>query len=141
TERPQWLRAFFRWIRRVAEAIAKGGRAIVWILGGLALALAIHFIVKHRERWLRRATARHIPETLFGLDVRPASLPDDIVGAARAALAAGSPAAALGLLYRGALSALIHFAAVDFHAGDTEGDCARIASPVLSADGKVYFRS
>ena len=138
-DRPQWLRAFLRWMRRVAEALAQGGRVIVWILGGAALATAIYYLVKHRERWLRRRVPRRIPETLFGLDVRPASLPDDIVGAARAALAAGDVAAALGLLYRGALSALIHFAAVDFHAGDTEGDCARRASPVLSADGNEYF--
>jgi hypothetical protein len=140
TDRPAWLRALLRWIRRVAEAIAKGGRVIIWIVGALALALAIYFVIRHRERWRWRGLKRRIPETLFGLDVRPGSLPDDIVGAARAALAAGNPAAALGLLYRGALSALIHFAAVDFHAGDTEGDCWRRASPVLSAGGSDYFR-
>jgi len=139
-KRPEWLRAVLRWLRRIADALAEGGRVIVWILGGVVLAIAIVYLVRHRERWLRRRKVRAIPETLFGLDVRPASLPDDIVGAARAHLAAGNPAAALGLLYRGALSALIHFAAVDFHAGDTEGDCWRRASPVLSAGGNDYFR-
>jgi hypothetical protein len=82
-----------------------------------------------------------VPQTIFGLDVRPASLPDDIVATARSALAAGDITGALSLLYRGALSALIHTGGVDFHSGDTEGECWRRAAPVLSSDGGKYFRS
>jgi hypothetical protein len=140
SEEPAWLKAFKNCIERVSEAVARGGRVLVWFLGAAALAAAIYFILRHQERWRRRRPGREVPQTLFGLDVRPASLPDDIVAAARAALAAGDPAAALGLLYRGALSALIHFAAVDFHPGDTESDCWRRAAPVLSNSGADYFR-
>ena len=82
-----------------------------------------------------------VPQSLFGLDVRPASLPDDVVAAARAALAAGEITGALSLLYRGALSTLIHAGGVDFRSGDTENECWRRAAPVLSTDGGTYFRS
>jgi hypothetical protein len=98
-------------------------------------------MIRYRERWLPARAARAIPHTLFGLDVRPQSLPADVAGAARAALAAGDIAGALGLLYRGALSALVNFAGVDFRAGDTERDCWRRATPALSTEGAGYFRA
>jgi hypothetical protein len=135
-----WFRRFLRWFGRITESVAKVGRVIVWILGALAVAAVVYVVVRHGERWFGRKRVRQIPETLFGLDVRPESLPADIVAAARAALARGDAVAALGLLYRGALSALIHFAAVDFRAGDTEGDCWRRAHPALSTAGSGYFR-
>jgi hypothetical protein len=105
------------------------------------LALAIYLLVRHYERWRSLAVARAVPQTIFGLDVRPASLPDDVAAAARAALAAGDVTGALSLLYRGALSTLIHAGGVDFRSGDTEGECWRRAAPVLSRDGSAYFRS
>jgi hypothetical protein len=135
-----WLKRFLKWFGRIVEGTAKVGRVIVWILGALAVAAVVYLVVRHGERWFGRRRVRQIPDTLFGLDVRPESLPADIVAAAHEALARGDAVAALGLLYRGALSALIHFAAVDFRAGDTEGDCWRRAHSALSNAGSGYFR-
>lgn len=141
TDGPAWWKDFLQRLARIGDAIARAGRVIVWVLGAAALAAAIYLVVRQRARWLRRNDdARRIPPALFGLDVRPDSLPADIVGAARAALAAGNAAAALGLLYRGALCALVHSAAVDLRPGDTEGECWRRAAPALRAGGADYFR-
>jgi hypothetical protein len=123
------------------DAIAKAGRVVMWTLGIVALAVALYFVIRYRGRWLRGGPRREAPATLFGLDVRPQSLPPDIAAAARARLAAGDAVGALGLLYRGALSALVNFAAVDFRPGDTERDCWRRADPALSRDGARYFRA
>ena len=138
---PAWIRTLRDFMTRVAQALGDVGRVAVWLVGGLLLALAIHLVIKHSERWRRRAGTRVVPKSVFGLDVRPSSLPDDVVAAAREALARGDVTGALSLLYRGALSALIHAGGVDFRSGDTEGDCWRRAAPVMSAQGGAYFRS
>lgn len=139
SELPPWLRALRKWLLRVSETLASLGRVIVWVAAAALLALAIYLVVRYRER-LRPRLRREPPQMLFGLDVRRESLPSDIAAAARELLARGETVAVLSLLYRGALSALIHAAAVEFRAGDTEGDCWRRAQPVMSADGLGYFR-
>jgi len=139
--RPQWLVAWLKALARAMEAVAKVGRVVVWIAVAVALGALLYVLVRYRERWLPARATRQVPQTLFGLDVRPQSLPADIAAAARAALAAGDLTGALGLLYRGALSALVNFAAVDFRAGDTERDCALRATPALSREGAGYFRA
>ena len=46
---------------------------------------------------------------------------------------------ALSLLYRGALSALVHRDRVALAPGDTEGDCLRLVSAHCAADTARYF--
>jgi hypothetical protein len=138
---PSWMRALRDLMRSVAQAVGEVGRVAIWTIGGVLLALAIYWLIKHHERWRGRNGTRVLPQTIFGLDVRPTSLPHDVVAAARAALSAGDITQALSLLYRGALSTLIHAGGVDFRSGDTEGDCWRRAAPVLSSDGSAYFRA
>ena len=140
SRQPTWLDAWLKALARAMEVLAGAGRVVVWIVAAVALALALYVLIRYRERWLRRRPGREVPQSLFGLDVRPQSLPPDIAAAARAALRDGDAVAALGLLYRGALSALVNFAAVDFRAGDTERDCWRRATPALGGDGARYFR-
>ena len=45
----------------------------------------------------------------------------------------------MSLLYRGALSSLVHAKGVEFRAGDTERDCLRRVLPVLPREGHAYF--
>ena len=80
------------------------------------------------------------PPDLFGLDIRPGSLPRDVAGAALALWRAGDRRAALSLLYRGALARLIHERGLEVSAGATEGDCLRSAMPHLQLEAGSYFR-
>lgn len=82
-----------------------------------------------------------IPETLFGLDVREASLPDDVIGEVRQRWQAGETREALALLYRGTLSRLLNLYSVEFNRGDTEGDCLRRVAYLQRRDLNEYFRS
>lgn len=124
-----------RWLKHLLTAsgwVAQGVRGVFYVL--MALALAALLVVLYRQSgrlsWTPKRAAR-APETLFGLDLRPASLPADIPAAALAEVEAGRFAAALSLLYRGALIALIERHHVAFRDGDTEGVCLqRVASCV-----------
>jgi hypothetical protein len=133
---PAWLRGLARWL-------AQGGRGLMWVLGAVGVALLIVFA----WRWARvraeaagdRAALRtsHVND----LDIRPESLPDDIAAAAAAWLARGARRAALSLLYRGALSRLVHVHGVAVRAASTEGECLRLAQATLPPAGGRYFET
>ncbi len=109
------------------------------VFAALLLAYLIAALWRGREKGGRQATttARR-PETLFGLDLRPESLPADVVAAAEQAWAAGQAALAMSLLYRGALAHVVGRLAIEIPASATEGECVGIvaggASEPLSAD-------
>jgi hypothetical protein len=67
------------------------------------------------------------------LDIRPESLPADIGAAVRELWLAGERRAALSLLYRGALSRLVHSYQVAIGDASTEGDCVRLARAALAS--------
>ena len=124
----------------LANLLAKGTRGLLYVL--IALACVVLLVVLYRHRHLlpgANLPQKKPPETLFGLDVRPASLPDDIAGAALAEVDAGRYAAALSLLYRGTLIELIHRKHIEFRSGDTEDLCLRRASGHIDAQAALYF--
>ncbi|KAG1694874.1 hypothetical protein GQR58_006816 [Nymphon striatum] len=65
------------------------------------------------------------PEVMFGMDVRPESLPDDIIGESRKLWENKQHREALSLLYRGALIRLINQEQVQLKDSYTEGDVLR----------------
>lgn len=133
---PGWLSK----LRAMLEFASQVMSGLAWIVAVLLLAFFIYLLVVYRERWLPRDARRAVPpDFLFGLDVRPESLPADLIGAARAALAAGQVEAALSLLYRGALVALIQRTQVEFRVGDTEDNCRqRIVGHVEAPAGRYF---
>jgi hypothetical protein len=135
TDLPWWLQP----IGRLVELVARGGRALAWAAGAALLGFVLWRLAGQRRETSRRARKAEVPEILFGLDVRPESLPDDIAGAARELVGRGELTAALSLLYRGALVALIHRGGVEFLAGDTERDCLRRAESRLASKALAYF--
>jgi hypothetical protein len=131
---PGWMRPLLA----IVEFLSQAMRGLVWIGALLLVAVLAYLIMRYRESWLP-AVRQAPPDFLFGLDVRPQSLPADIVAAARAALADNRIEDALSLLYRGSLVALIHRWQVDFRAGDTEDDCLRRCQGLVEADAQSYF--
>ncbi|OQA29738.1 MAG: hypothetical protein BWY57_03230 [Betaproteobacteria bacterium ADurb.Bin341] len=138
---PSGLDPYFDKLARMFESLVGGLRVVAWIVAGIVAAFLVYLIIRYREYWLPGGREKPLPpEFLFGLDVRPQSLPDDVVAAARAALAAGRVEEALSLLYRGALVVLIHRVQVEFRAGDTEGDCLYRVHGRLQFAAERYFR-
>jgi hypothetical protein len=133
--------SFIAWLRDFARWMSEAGRALVWVLGALAVAL---FIVGLRH-WVRvragavkgpRAT---LPSHVRELDIRPESLPERIGAAAAALWQRGEHRPALSLLYRGALSCLVHQHAVSIRAASTEGECLALAAARLAPERSAFF--
>jgi Domain of unknown function (DUF4129) len=135
---PDWL----RWLTDFVRWFNDAGRWLVW----LVLALAIAWLLLRLRRWFGgRVTgdpgqALQLPTQVRGLDIRPDTLPDDVGAAAWALWQRGEARAALSLLYRGALSQLVHGHGVPIRASSTEGDCLRLAEPRLAAAALAYLR-
>ena len=129
-----WLREFSRWM-------TDAGRLVVWVLAALAVAL---FIVGLRH-WVRargvdfKGTGAVLPSHVRDLDIRPESLPEQVGLAAAALWQRGEHRAALSLLYRGALSQLVHQHAVPIRAASTEGECVALAATRLPPERSAFF--
>ena len=120
------------WLASLASEVARVG---MWLL--IPVVLAVILVAAARGlRWRgRRAALGEAPfdaEVRRGFDLRPESLPDDVLGAARARFAAGDPAAALSLLYRAALIELGRRFRLRLPASATEAECERLARGVDS---------
>lgn len=140
----EWLKTLFDNLAALVDWLATTFRALLWLL----LAVAIALLIIYRDRWLAFFTAEkkrigeyEPPEQLFGLELAPESLPDDIAAAAREKLLAGKVRDALGLLYRGALSVMIHHDQLELDESHTEGDVLSLATPKLDSRRKDYLQT
>jgi hypothetical protein len=126
------------WLRMLVQMIANGARAIAWAVAIIAVLILLY----HGARYIRTRGLglgpRERPQFLFGLDVRPESLPDDVAAAARAAIDAGKLREALSLLYRASLVRLMD-EGLEFLQGDTEGDCVRTVKRGIASGRAGYF--
>ncbi len=127
------------WIEALGYAFARFSEVALWIAAAALLGLGLWWAARAlpREAGAPRAAYRP-PAALFGMALAPESLPAALPGAVRALLAAGRLREALALLYRGALSALVHGHGVPLRASDTEGEAlARVrarAEPETARD-------
>ena len=130
-----------KWFASLARFINDTGRfllyGIVLVLVAVLLVSARHLVQLRAFR--RRAAATAAVSHVRDLDVRPESLPDDVGAAAWALWQAGQVPAALSLLYRGALSRLIHRWHVPIAASTTEGECLELARGLLEPGAQRYL--
>jgi hypothetical protein len=130
------------------EALRAFGKGLAWIVKGflyLVLFAALVWLIINHERWLnwmrgvKPAPRYQPPAQLFGLDIRPESLPENVAEAANQMWRAGDARGALSLLYRGALSRLAQQENVSLSASDTEGDCLRVVQHTQAPATSGYF--
>ncbi|WP_394560929.1 DUF4129 domain-containing protein [Aquipseudomonas alcaligenes] len=123
------LAALGDWWRKL-NLLAVAFEVLLWTLLILAIALLLW---RYRE-WLEtfvgrlglpQRRVREMPSQLFGLEVAPESLPDDVAGEAER-LWAEQPREALGLLYRALLSRLLHDFRLPLKGSHTEGEVLRL---------------
>jgi len=124
---PEWLKALLNLFNsQRLGALANVIEVLLWsaVIGAIGL-----LIWRYRD-WLRTFVKRRpglsksrtqpLPQQAFGLDLKPESLPADIAASAES-LWQTQPREALGLLYRGLLSHLLHDFNMVLKAADTEG--------------------
>jgi len=125
---------------RLILAVAEILRILAWGAAAAVIAWLVWIAARYAGLWRRGGGGQYRPpDALFGLDLRPESLPDDVPGAATGLARAGHLREALALLYRGALVKLVHVRHVEIAGSDTEGDCVRrvaVATPGATAQ---YF--
>ena len=114
-------------------------QGVLWVAVGILVALALLYLRRFVPEPRIRERGYRPPDALFGLEVAPQSLPDDIAGSASQLAREGRLREALSLLYRGALSTLVHGHHLPLTAGHTEGDCLRAVKRALPQPVAEYF--
>lgn len=137
---PEW--AWLKTVRDLMPGVARVLEGLLW----LAVAIAVVWLVIHRKRWLGllgyrpRLVEADPVKTLFGLDIQPQSLPDQVATEAWRLWQTGQQRAALSLLYRGALAYWVTHRHIELGAQATEGECLRLCSAAASPETGCYFR-
>lgn len=146
-EAPQWLKTLLGWLDgRHLDTLAGVIEVLLW--GALIAALG-WLLWRYRE-FLQAFVSRRpsppsrskppAPPQVFGLDLNRETLPDDIASSAER-LWLNEPRAALGLLYRGLLSHLLHDFALTLKAADTENQILERIERLQRPDLLVYSRT
>lgn len=125
------------WLNSLMNFMAILIEAILWIL----LPLILFYFYHYRAVWLRVLSAKSrvkpqtdIPHTLFGLDLRQQSLPEDVEVVALKLWQENNYRDAVSLLYRASLSALFKRYEFNLNAGATELDCIQQIEGSKSAE-------
>ena len=122
-------------LRGIGYAIAKAAEVLLWVLAIAALAYALWWASRLLPRGAAPGReAYRPPPALFGMELAPDKLPPDVAAAAAALAREGRLREALSLLYRGALSELVHRRGIELLASHTEGEAVVLA-------GMPYFAS
>ncbi len=126
--------------KNIALLLADISQGLLWAAIAVGVVILLVALRKFAPVPGRKQAQKSTPtEILFGLNIRPDSLPDDVPATAATLARKGLLREALSLLYRGALATLIHRHRVTVRAGDTESECTRSASSALDATGAAYF--
>ena len=126
------------WLGKLTKWMSELSRAAAWVAAALALGFVLYYLARYLRLHRFANLAQRRPDFLFGLDVRPESLPDDVAGTAEALARDSRLREALSLLYRGALVRFMD-AGIEFRQGDTEGDCMRRVQAAERPARKAYF--
>jgi hypothetical protein len=136
------FRGLAEFLKFLSDVFAGLVRVAAYALLAIGAFFLIRYLVRNLGQWKFTPTARDQrapPRVLFGLDVRPEALPENLAQVA-AATADSDPRLSLSLLYRGALATLIHRDRIDFASGDTEVDCLRRVDHSGLVPLSTYFR-
>ncbi len=130
------------WLSGLAEFIARSAQVVLYAALAVGVAALLFSLWGARPDGRRGAGRTPLPRTFLGPDLDPASLPADVVAAARELWRLGDRIGALSLLYRGALVKLGARGALEIPESATEFECVRAvrrtqAEAVASAFGSL----
>ena len=133
------------WLSGLSLGLGVIGEVILWVLVAALIGLAVVFYLRWKPTTSRdnHKINRKLPKSLFGLEITPESLPDDVGQAALALWNNKDPLLALSLLYRGSLTTLVHHYGINLKGSATEGDCIRmtfINKEKLRQGSAEYFK-
>jgi hypothetical protein len=116
----------------IGYALARVAEVLLWGLAAAALAYALWFLARMLPRGRSLAPEPYRPPpALFGMELAPETLPPDVAAAAAALGREGKLREALSLLYRGALSDLVHKRGVQLLASHTEAEVLALSGQAV----------
>jgi hypothetical protein len=125
-------------VRAIGYALAKAAEVAFWVIAGAALFYVLWWAARMLPRARKqRAEPYRPPAALFGMDLAPEGLPADVAAAAAALAREGRLREALSLLYRGALSELVHRRGVELLASHTEAEVLSLSPEEI----RNYFKN
>ncbi|ERH48146.1 membrane protein [Ectopseudomonas chengduensis] len=131
------------WLKSL-DVVAQVFEVLLWA----ALAALLAFVLWRYREWLQAFGERiglptrrrqAAPQQLFGLELAPETLPDDVASEAER-LWAEQPRAALGLLYRALLSRLLHEHRLPLKQSHTEGEVLHLVAGLGQQNLEDYSR-
>ncbi len=128
------------WLADILSLLAQGAEVVLW---GVAI-LCIMFIILRLKGFevpfmeAKKYAKPPPPTSLFGLELNQNTLPEDIISTAKD-FWRRSPRQALSLLYRAALSDLVHAETLPLHNSHTEGECVRLFDKKTHSNPKSVF--
>jgi hypothetical protein len=118
----------------IGYALARALEVLLWGLAIAAALYALWFLARMLPRGREPAPEPYRPPpALFGMDLAPETLPPDVAAAAAALAREGRLREALSLLYRGALSDLIHKRGVQLLPSHTEAEVLSLSGTDVHA--------
>lgn len=136
--------AFLAWLGAFTRYLAGFFRVVLWVALILLVIILIMRLKNWTVPWLQLETSGRRryrpPKTLFGLDVRKESLPDDVSGEARKLILNDKLREALALLYRASLAHLLDRYQLPLRAGHTENECQNIVNKYTTNFIAEYFK-
>ncbi|MFZ6047736.1 DUF4129 domain-containing protein [Pseudomonas sp. CR3202] len=136
----EFIRNLFK-LAEYARSLDTLALVIKVLLWGLVISLLVLLLWRYRD-WLSAFASRlglpqrrprEAPSVLFGLELTPESLPDDVAGESER-LWATQPREALGLLYRALLSRLLHDFRLPLRQSHTEGEVLQLVRRLENTD-------
>ncbi|THB72992.1 MAG: hypothetical protein D6B28_04490 [Gammaproteobacteria bacterium] len=115
---------------------------IIWTLVGIGIVYLLVQLYKYREGLIEffspsSESNEDIPTEIFGLDITPESIPDQLSDEVLKLWEEGEHLKALALLYRGYLSKMIHTFNAEIRASYTENDCLNSARKVVTRNSHL----
>lgn len=142
-ELPDWAK-WLSWLPNAFQGFANLVQWLLWILAAFLLVvafLAIRRFLPESVRTTLTSRSRIKERVDFVAHPLTSNLPDDIPGAAQAALKKGNKREALSLLYRGAIRALIKQHQLPVPKGATESECLKLVQAKAAETQKTAFTS
>ncbi len=115
----------------------------IWSIVAIAIIYLLIQLYKYRDNLAQffnptTGSDDDIPTEIFGLDITPESIPQNLSDEVLKLWEQGEHILALSLLYRGYLSKLVHDFGVDIRISFTENDCLHAAKQVINHN-KMYI--
>jgi len=144
---PQWVINFVKALESMDGGIATFAKLLEIFVWTLVIGLITFLVIKYRtqlQNWASSINNKEIepelPTSLFGLDIKKDSIPDDVVMTAQGHWSRGDNRQAVAVLLRSSLIKLLHEHSCRFFSSDTEAECCDRIDQQATQDVSSYMR-